>query len=104
VNSASLTEDSETELMKIARFLMENPGIKITISGHTDDQGTEEYNLSLSERRAKAVYDFLINRDINPNALTFIGYGESKPLEKNFDEKGRRMNRRIEFSINEYKN
>jgi len=81
---------------------LENPRIKITISGHTDDQGSEEYNQQLSERRAKAVYDFLINHNINPDALTFVGYGESKPIERNLDEKGRKMNRRIEFSIDAY--
>jgi outer membrane protein OmpA-like peptidoglycan-associated protein len=57
-----------------------------------------EYNLSLSERRAEAVYDFLINLDISPESLTYKGYGESRPIEENKDEKSRSMNRRIEFS------
>jgi outer membrane protein OmpA-like peptidoglycan-associated protein len=103
-NSASLTMDSETEIMKVARFITENPGIKLSIEGHTDDQGADDYNLSLSERRAKAVYDFLINLDIPPESLTYIGYGESRPIEDNTDEKSRSMNRRIEFSIEEFQN
>ena len=100
-NSASLTQDSKTELNKIVKFLMNNPTIKINISGHTDDQGAEAYNMDLSEKRAKAVYDFLINQNINPKILTFKGYGESKPLTDNVDEESKKMNRRIEFSISE---
>jgi outer membrane protein OmpA-like peptidoglycan-associated protein len=103
-NSASLTDESETEILKVARFISENPGIKIAIEGHTDDQGPHDYNLSLSERRARAVYDFLINLGIPPESLTYIGYGETRPLEKNTDEKSRSMNRRIEFSIADFKN
>jgi outer membrane protein OmpA-like peptidoglycan-associated protein len=103
-NSASLTEDSETEILQVARFIAENQGIKIVIEGHTDDQGTDEYNLSLSERRARAVYDFLINLDIPPESLTYVGYGETRPIEENIDEKSRSMNRRIEFSIEDFQN
>ncbi|MCK5368070.1 MAG: OmpA family protein, partial [Cyclobacteriaceae bacterium] len=100
-NSSSLTQDSKTELNKIVRFLVNNPEIKINITGHTDDQGTEAYNMDLSEKRAKAVYDFLINQNINPKTLTFKGYGESIPLIDNIDEESKKMNRRIEFSITE---
>jgi OOP family OmpA-OmpF porin len=101
-NSASLTSESKTEIIQVAQFITENPGIKIAIEGHTDDQGTDEYNLSLSERRAKAVYDFLINLDISRASLTYKGYGESRPIEDNKDEKSRSMNRRIEFYIEEF--
>ena len=104
LNSASLTEESKTELLKISRFLKENPGVKIKIAGHTDDLGSDEYNQQLSERRAKAVYDFLINLEISPVSLTYIGYGETKPLEENLDERSRSLNRRIEFSIAAYQN
>ena len=100
-NSASLTEDSKTELNKIIWFLTENPGTKIFISGHTDDQGSDEYNMNLSEKRAKAVYNFLINHDINHDRLTYKGFGESKPISSKTDEKSRKLNRRIEFSIEE---
>jgi outer membrane protein OmpA-like peptidoglycan-associated protein len=103
-NSASLTEDSKTELLKIASFIRENPGIQISIEGHTDDQGTEQYNQVLSEERAKAVYDFLINTDISPETLTYVGYGENRPVVDNTDEKGRSRNRRIEFSIVQLEN
>ena len=98
-NSASLTADSKTELSKIIRFLKNNPLIKITISGHTDDQGSDEYNLNLSKERAKAVYSYLINHQIDATNLTFIGYGEKQPIASNEDENGREINRRIEFEI-----
>ena len=98
-NSASLTQNSKTELYKIVGFLSENPGTKITISGHTDDLGTDDYNQELSEKRAESVYTFLVNHGIAPENLTYIGYGESKPLIANRDEESRKINRRIEFSI-----
>ncbi|MGR3302782.1 MAG: OmpA family protein, partial [Candidatus Scalindua sp.] len=98
-NSALLTADSKTELNKIIRFLINNPLTKIEISGHTDDQGTEEYNLNLSKERAKAVYSYLIDHQININNLTFTGYGEAQPIASNDDENGRELNRRIKFEI-----
>jgi OOP family OmpA-OmpF porin len=103
-NSASISEDSKTEILKVAQFINENPGIKILIEGHTDDQGSDDYNMELSERRARAVYEFLINYEISPSALTYAGYGESRPIEENDSEKSRSLNRRIEFSIVEVYN
>lgn len=101
VNSAMLTSESVTELNKLIRFLILNPAMKIEICGHTDNQGTEEYNMNLSENRAKAVYDFLINHQINSNSITYKGFGESRPITENNDEESMRMNRRIEFVISE---
>lgn len=100
-NSADLTNDSKTELNKIVGFLTENSALKITISGHTDDLGEIAYNLVLSEKRAKVVHDYLVKSGINPANLTFIGYGETKPLSVGTDEESRKMNRRIEFLIDE---
>lgn len=100
-NSADLTDSSLTELQKIIRFLTENPDTKIIIEGHTDDQGADDYNMLLSENRAKAVYDFLINEGFNPALITYKGYGESRPVTTGTDEESRKMNRRIEFSIGE---
>jgi outer membrane protein OmpA-like peptidoglycan-associated protein len=103
-NSASISEESKTEIMKVAQFIKDNPGVKLSIEGHTDDQGSYDYNMSLSERRAKAVYDFLINADISPESLTFKGFGETMPVTENKDEKSRGLNRRIEFSVIEITN
>lgn len=100
-NSATLTEDSKTELNQIVRFLNNNTGTKITIAGHTDDQGTDAYNQQLSEERARAVYDYLINQKISKELLTYVGHGESQPLAENNSEANRQLNRRIEFLIND---
>ncbi len=100
-NSAQLTQSSETELNKIVSFLSLNPDVKIMISGHTDNQGAENYNLDLSEKRAKSVYNFLIQQGISSDNLTYKGFGESQPLATNNTEEGQKINRRIEFSIEE---
>ncbi|MDZ7606084.1 MAG: OmpA family protein [Cyclobacteriaceae bacterium] len=99
VNSAELSPESKTELNKVVRFLNDNPGVRIGIAGHTDDQGTEQYNQQLSQNRARAVYEYLIKEGIKPQSLTFAGYGESKPIVNNTDEESRRLNRRIEFIV-----
>jgi len=99
VNSAALSPESITELNKVARFLNDNPGVRISIAGHTDDQGTEQYNQQLSQNRAHAVYNYLIKEGIKPQTLTFAGYGESKPIINKTDEESRRLNRRIEFTV-----
>ncbi len=99
LNSAQLTSASITEMNKVIEFLTLNPETKIIISGHTDNLGTEEYNYNLSKERAKAVYDYLIKNQISSTNLTFIGYGESRPIASNNDENGRKINRRIEFEI-----
>ncbi|WKN30511.1 OmpA family protein [Porifericola rhodea] len=99
VDKYEIKSASEPELNKVAQFLRENPDIKITINGHTDNQGSADYNLELSSRRAKAVYDYLIKLGIAENRLQYRGYGQSKPVETNDTEEGRQANRRIAFEI-----
>ncbi len=93
------TISSGAELKKLLRLLNDNPQISIRISGYTDNIGSEDYNLRLSQKRAKAVYDYLISKNIDKNRLEYIGYGETKPIDSNETEKGRSKNRRIEFEI-----
>ena len=90
---------SRTELDKLTAFLMENISVKIEISGHTDNQGGEEYNQKLSENRAKSVYEYLLNNSIDKTRLSYKGYGESNPVDSNDSEEGRANNRRTEFKI-----
>lgn len=85
--------------MKLISFLQNNPKIKIEIGGHTDNIGSEEYNLNLSETRAKAVYEFLIKNGIEKSRLTFQAYGFSKPIDNNETPEGRANNRRTEFKV-----
>lgn len=99
VDKYDLKPKSTTELDKIARFLSENPHIKVEISGHTDDQGAAAYNQQLSERRAKAVGSYLLEKGVAAGRLKQIGYGSRKPLQPNDSESNRQLNRRIEFKI-----
>jgi outer membrane protein OmpA-like peptidoglycan-associated protein len=97
---ASLKSESYEELNKLERMLRENPEYHIEIAGHTDKVGTADYNKKLSQQRANSVIKFLINKGIESNRLTAVGYGEEKPLATNDDEReGREINRRTEFEI-----
>ncbi len=71
----------------------------LSIEGHTDDTGSDEYNQGLSERRALSVKDYLVNKNILPVRLTTRGYGESRPIASNRDSNGRALNRRVEIQI-----
>ncbi len=94
-----LKPESKIELTKLLAFLKQNPRMKIEISGHTDHTGTEKYNLSLSENRAKSVYDYLIANAVTPTRLTYKGYGWVKPVDSNDTEIGKANNRRTEFKV-----
>lgn len=94
-----LKESSRTEVNKLASFLKSNPTINIEISGHTDNVGKHDDNLTLSENRAKAVLNFLIQLEIDPNRLKAIGYGDQQAIADNSTAEGRAKNRRTEFKI-----
>jgi len=95
----NLLPESFTELDVLVHFLKDNPGIRIEIGGHTDDEGTEEYNLDLSDRRAGTVYEYLIIKGISEERLTYKGFGESQPVSPNDVPEGRALNRRTEIRI-----
>lgn len=90
---------SEEILNKLLTYLENNPEIKISIEGHTDDIGTEQYNNELSDNRAKSVYNWLINKGINSIRLSFTGFGKSHPIFDEKDEEHRALNRRVEVRI-----
>jgi outer membrane protein OmpA-like peptidoglycan-associated protein len=95
-----LEDKSKAELTKLAAFLVANPKVKLEISGHTDNTGKPAYNKDLSEKRAKSVYDYLVNEAKIPSArLTYKGYGDTQPIAPNTSEKGRQQNRRTEVKI-----
>jgi peptidoglycan-associated lipoprotein len=77
--------------------LQANAGLNVTIEGHTDSIGTAEYNLSLGERRANAVRDYLLNRGIAASRLRTVSYGEERPKADNNTPEGRAINRRAQF-------
>lgn len=96
---AVLLPESYPELDRTSEFLKNNPTIEIEIGGHTDDIGSDVTNQKLSEKRARAVADYIISKGIDPKRLTVVGYGESRPIAFNTDEEGRAMNRRVEFKV-----
>jgi OOP family OmpA-OmpF porin len=98
-NSYVLLPDADTILKTLLTYLRDNPEIRILISGHTDDLGSDEYNLELSINRAKSVYNWLINNGIDSDRLKFNGFGKSRPLFKDTDEKFRALNRRVEVKL-----
>lgn len=98
-NQATVRAESEAELARLNQLLVENPGIKVEISGHTDNVGGDDYNQKLSEERAKAVVDYLASKGIERSRLLFAGYGKSQPLATNDTPEGRQENRRTEFKI-----
>jgi len=98
-DKAVIKPESEAELIKVADLLTDYPFMRIEISAHTDDQGSDAYNIKLSDARAKAVVDWLVAHKVDATRLTWKGYGESRPLTPNTDEAGRAQNRRVEFTV-----
>jgi outer membrane protein OmpA-like peptidoglycan-associated protein len=98
-DSYTLKPESKVELKEVVAFLENNPEVRIMLEGHTDNVGTEAYNLELSENRARAVYQYLINSGIDPGRLEYTGYGFSQPIDTNSTEEGRARNRRTEMRI-----
>ncbi len=94
-----LRDESVIELTKLYELLKSNPGVRIEIGGHTDSSGTEEHNIVLSEKRAGAVRQFLIEKGIAGERMNVTGYGETRPLTDNDTEEGRQRNRRTEIKI-----
>jgi outer membrane protein OmpA-like peptidoglycan-associated protein/tetratricopeptide (TPR) repeat protein len=98
-NSAELTDDSEEGVAMLAAFLESHPEISVELAGHTDNVGSDAYNLKLSNERAEVVRQALIAKGINENRLKAKGYGPSNPVVPNDTDEHRAMNRRTEMII-----
>lgn len=98
-DKASIRSESQNELNRLVKLLRENPAVKVEIGSHTDDIGSDDYNLQLSENRSRSVVDYLISKGIPTSRLVAKGYGETIALDKNDTEEGRQHNRRTEFKI-----
>jgi len=96
---SDLKEESFPELKRVKSFMADNPSYEIEVSGHTDNIGKANENQTLSEQRAKSVYDYLLSLGVPAKRLKTKGYGSSKPLTNNSTEQGRSRNRRVEFII-----
>jgi outer membrane protein OmpA-like peptidoglycan-associated protein len=99
-DSAEIVPESEDIVIAVAEILSSTPKIsRLRIEGHTDNKGTPATNLDLSKRRAAAVMAALVARGVSKSRLKSAGLGESKPLDSNANDEGRRRNRRVEFHI-----
>jgi peptidoglycan-associated lipoprotein len=98
-DSAALSDEARSTLSKDADVLAKNGSLKIRIEGNCDERGSDEYNMALGERRAKAARDYLVNLGIQPDRLSIISYGEEKPVDPGHDEAAWAKNRRDEFVI-----
>ena len=85
---------------QIIKILKDDPSLKTEVSGHTDSDGDDDYNLELSEKRAEAVMKYLISNGIEQSRMNSIGYGETKPVADNSTDEGKSLNRRVEFKFN----
>lgn len=98
-DEASLRSESYSELNRVVELMKEREQLNIAISGHTDNIGPENYNLGLSERRAKSVLNYFVDKGISKERLAVQFFGETKPTAPNASPDGRKKNRRVEFQI-----
>jgi outer membrane protein OmpA-like peptidoglycan-associated protein len=98
-SKATLRNESFGDLDRLVKTLNDSPEMKIEIGGHTDNVGTADANLTLSQNRSQSVVDYLVSKGISKNRLVAKGYGMSKPTANNASEEGRQLNRRVEITI-----
>lgn len=98
-DSADLRSTAQQNLSDLASSLQDYPNTELLIVGHTDAVGSEEYNQSLSERRANTAAEFLMRQGIAPSRVTTLGKGEMEPVASNETSYGRQQNRRVEVAI-----
>ena len=99
-DKSTLTPAAQDNLLRKAEWLRENTDATVTIEGHCDERGTNEYNLALGDRRAESAKSFLIDLGIDPSRLTTISYGEERPVDPRSMEEAWDKNRRDHFVVN----
>ena len=98
-DKSTLTPETKAELDRAVKIMQDNPDTVLELQGSTDSVGTDAYNKALGERRAKAVFDYLKSKGVNPNRLKTVSLGESKPVASNATDAGRAQNRRVDLVI-----
>ena len=98
-DKSNIRSGEEAKLQGVLQTLVDNPDIKITVEGHTDSIGTDEYNMGLSQRRADSVRSYLLSRGIDFDRVDVAAFGERVPLASNDTREGRAMSRRVEFVV-----
>lgn len=96
---AALKRESYGVLDQIVDILNKYPNYYLTIGGHTDSVGSSAINQRLSEKRAKACYDYILSKGVAAKRISYAGYGETQPIADNMNREGRKLNRRTEFNI-----
>jgi outer membrane protein OmpA-like peptidoglycan-associated protein len=99
VGSAMLDSSGRSTLEDVANVISDYPKTAVVVQGHTDATGSEEANQYLSERRAGSVEGYLIDRGVDPERMSSIGYGESYPIAGNGSSSGRQQNRRVDILL-----
>ena len=99
VDKSDLRAEALPELDAVVKWFASHPSAKATIEGHTDSTASAEYNQKLSERRAKAVFDYLVGHGIDAGRLSHAGYGLTRPVASNATPEGRQQNRRVEIKV-----
>ena len=95
----TLKPGAREKLAKVAGIILSHPGLKITVEGHTDSVGGDDYNMTLSENRANAVRTYLVGQGISPAGVTAQGFGKTRPVADNGTAAGRQLNRRVEMVV-----
>ena len=98
-NSSTLQSQAKTNIANLAVILNKYPDTNILVTGHTDFDGTDEYNQSLSERRAESVSDYTMGQGVTSSRFSVIGLGETEPIATNETVEGKQLNRRVEIAI-----
>lgn len=98
-NDSKLSDISFSELKRVVQLMNENPALKVEVAAHTDNVGSDQYNLLLSQKRAKSVVDFLLENKVNPERFVAKGYGESQAKVPNDTDENKAVNRRVELKI-----
>ena len=96
LNSYQVLLASHPDLDKMVEVLREKPEWKVELTGHTDDLGSDQYNLELSQHRARSVADYVVSKGIADARIITKGFGKQQPLNLKMDEEGRSINRRVE--------
>jgi outer membrane protein OmpA-like peptidoglycan-associated protein len=104
LNKAILLPEAFAGLKNLENFLKQNPGLQISLEGHTDNTGEEDFNRRLSKDRAQAVADFLMANGISNDRILVQGFGADQPIASNEDELGRARNRRVEVRVIDFIN
>jgi outer membrane protein OmpA-like peptidoglycan-associated protein len=98
-DKSDLTPGTMAELDRAAKIMQDNPNVVLELQGNTDSVGSDAYNKALGERRAKAAFDYLQSKGVNPSRLKTVSFGSSKPVATNTTDAGRAQNRRVDLVI-----